>query len=139
MFCLFSIVFTGRTKGQLNWMRSSSLAPSIDLSSNDQIGAIAQWMRLCLPFCGPWFESQARHLCFFNLYLNCDVKRTKINKKKPGLGQFLKTSKLVGQDTSYRSHPLCPNQCDQIWRIFIISSFWQDSKSLLGFISYLEK
>ena len=30
--------------------------------------AIAPWFRLRLPSCGPGFESQAQHLCFFNLY-----------------------------------------------------------------------
>ena len=32
--------------------------------------AIAQWIRLCLPFCRPGFESQARHLRFF-IYSIC--------------------------------------------------------------------
>ena len=26
--------------------------------------AIAQWICLCLPFCGPGFKSQSNHLCF---------------------------------------------------------------------------
>ena len=26
------------------------------------VAAIAQWFLLRLPFCGPWFESQAHHL-----------------------------------------------------------------------------
>ena len=33
---------------------------------------------------------QAQQLCIFNLYLNCDQKRMKINKKKPGLAHFKK-------------------------------------------------
>ena len=45
--------------------------------------AIAQWIRLLLPSCSPGFYPQTQNLCFFNLYLNSDDKRTKINKKKP--------------------------------------------------------
>ena len=30
--------------------------------------AIAPWFRLCLPSCGPGFESQAHHLRFFKKY-----------------------------------------------------------------------
>ena len=33
-----------------------------------RVAAIAPWLRLCLPTCGPGFESQAKHLRFFNLY-----------------------------------------------------------------------
>ena len=53
------------------------------------MAAIAPWFRLHLPSCGPGFESQAHHLCFFNLYWNCK-KRSKINKKRPGLAHFFK-------------------------------------------------
>ena len=52
--------------------------------------AIAQWIRLHLPFCGPGFDPQARHLCVFNLYLNGTEKRTKINKTRLGLDHFYK-------------------------------------------------
>ena len=31
------------------------------------VAAIAPWFRLHLPSCGPGFESQAHHLCFFQL------------------------------------------------------------------------
>ena len=50
---------------------------------------IAQWIRLRLPSCRPGFESQACHLRFF-IYLCyiCHVKRTKINKKRPGLAHL---------------------------------------------------
>ena len=49
--------------------------------------AIAQWYHLRLPSCGRWFESQEHHLRFFNFYYwNCNEKRTKINKNRPGLG-----------------------------------------------------
>ena len=40
---------------------------------------ITQWIHQCLPCCGLWFESQAQYIRFFNLFLNCDVKRTKMN------------------------------------------------------------
>ena len=35
---------------------------------DDRAAAIAPWFCLYLPSCGPGFESQAHHLCFFNLY-----------------------------------------------------------------------
>ena len=48
--------------------------------------SIAPWFCLRLPSCGRGFKSQAHHLSFFNLYYwNCNEKRTKINKKRPGL------------------------------------------------------
>ena len=59
------------------------------------VAAIAPWFRLRLPSCGLGFESQAHHLCFFNLYWNCNKKRTKINKKRPGLAHFLKDLRIV--------------------------------------------
>ena len=33
--------------------------------------AVAQWVRLRLPFRGPGFESQAHYLCFFILFELC--------------------------------------------------------------------
>ena len=80
--------------------------------------AIPQWSSLNLPFCGPRFESLVQHVRFFNLYLNCDVKRmTKINKKEAGIGpyfnynvyQFLHTNK--GHVISYDMPPAdgCPS------------------------------
>ena len=59
--------------------------------------AIAPWFCLRLPFCGPGFQSQAHHLRFFNLYWNCNVKGTKINKKRPGLAHFLKKTFITTQ------------------------------------------
>ena len=48
--------------------------------------AIAQWIRLCLPSCRPWF---AYHICFnqirFDLF---HVEKTKINKKRPVLAHL---------------------------------------------------
>ena len=49
--------------------------------------AIAQWIHLCLPSCRPGFQSDAHHLRFINLYLNCVMwKKTKVNKR--GLDWF---------------------------------------------------
>ena len=56
-----------------------------------QVAAIAQWFHLCLPYCGPRFESQAHHAFFNMYYCNCIKKIRKINKKRPGLAHFLKT------------------------------------------------
>ena len=54
--------------------------------------AIAQWICLRLPSCGPGFESQAHHLCFYHLYsyfvLHYVKKRMIVNKKRPGFGPF---------------------------------------------------
>ena len=60
------------------------------------VASIALWYHLHLPSCGRGFESQTHHLHFFNLYYwNCNEKRTKINKKRPGLTHFYKKSCLV--------------------------------------------
>ena len=51
--------------------------------------AIAQWICLRLPLCGPgWFESSS--LTLFKSKLNGNAKRTKINKKRSGLAHILK-------------------------------------------------
>ena len=53
--------------------------------------AIAPWFCRRLPSCGRQFECKARHLCFFQfVFWNCDGKRTKINKKRPGLAYLKK-------------------------------------------------
>ena len=68
--------------------------------------AIAQWIRLCLPPCRPRFESQARHLRFCHLQsilrFICHVKRTKINKKRPGLAHLKNIIKLNSETHSLR-------------------------------------
>ena len=56
---------------------------------------IAQWIRLRLSFCSPGFESQAYHRHFFQFilctcHLNWNVKRMKINQKRPGLAHLKK-------------------------------------------------
>ena len=48
--------------------------------------SIARWICLRLLAGGPGFNPQAQYLCFVNL--NCDEKRTRINKKSPRLGHF---------------------------------------------------
>ena len=47
--------------------------------------AIAQWIRPCLPSCRPGFESIYAFINFKNCVMR---KKTKINKKRPGLAQF---------------------------------------------------
>ena len=37
---------------------------------------MAQWIRLGLPFCSPWFESQTHHLRFYKFIFElCHVER----------------------------------------------------------------
>ena len=80
------------------------------------VAAIAPWFCLRLPSCGPGFESQAHHLCFFNLYYwNCNEKIMKINKKEAGIGPFLKyraawLMMLCGHHTL-----TCPIYCMFVW------------------------
>ena len=50
---------------------------------------ISNWIRLHLPSCGPGFDPQAKHLCFFNLKLHHDGKEM-INKERQGLAHFKK-------------------------------------------------
>ena len=54
--------------------------------------AIAQWIRLHLPSCRPGFESQAHHLCFFNLYLSFELEceKNENKQKEAGIGPFFK-------------------------------------------------
>ena len=51
--------------------------------------AIAQWIRVCLPSCGP--GSILKHkIHAFSIYISIVIrKRTKINKKRSGLGHFI--------------------------------------------------
>ena len=77
---------------------TSSLANLLKYLRVKVVAATAQWILLHLPSCGPWLVSQAehlyffqfmfRHLRFFNFYLNYEVKRTNINKKRPGLAHI---------------------------------------------------
>ena len=54
------------------------------------VAAIAPWFCLRLPSCGPGSNPMHTIYAFFNLYWNCNEKRTKINKKRPGLARFFK-------------------------------------------------
>ena len=56
--------------------------------------AIAQWIHPPLPSCGPGFESQVHHYIvkIFLYICQCIEKRTKINKKRPGLAPYFKFS-----------------------------------------------
>ena len=62
--------------------------------------AIAQWIRLRLPFCCPGFESQAHHLRFIKFIFElCLVEKTNINKIETGIGTiFFKKIKRSGPD-----------------------------------------
>ena len=57
------------------------------LAKKDFSIAIAPCICLHLPFCGPGSNPKHTIYAFFNLYWNCNKKRTKINKKRPGLAQ----------------------------------------------------
>ena len=46
--------------------------------------AIAQQIRLSFTPAAPGSNSKYNIYAFLNLYSNCDPKRTKINKKRPG-------------------------------------------------------
>ena len=61
------------------------------LRVNEKGAAITQWIRLCLPFCRPGFESQAHHLHFYHysqfvLYLSCEKNENK--QKEAGFDPF---------------------------------------------------
>ena len=47
--------------------------PMSELSS--VVAAIAPWFRLRLPSCGPGFESQAHHLCFFSICIEIVMRK----------------------------------------------------------------
>ena len=47
------------------------------------VAAIAPWFHLRLPSCGPWFKSQAHHLCFFQFVLKLKREKNE-NKQKRG-------------------------------------------------------
>ena len=60
------------------------------------VAAIAPWFHLRLPSCGPGFESQAHHLCFFSICIEILMrKERKINKKRPGLAHFFQKKYLI--------------------------------------------
>ena len=55
--------------------------------------AIAQWIRLSLPSSHPGFESQAYHLCFFQIiYLSFELgcEKNENKQKEAGIGPFKK-------------------------------------------------
>ena len=89
-------------------MHSSVISALATLSLNqDNLTIGPMWIRLCLPSCCPRFESQARHPLFYHLQSNlcyiCHVKRTKLNKKRPGLARYC---------YSLRLRSCLPKQCD---------------------------
>ena len=75
--------------------------------------AIAQWIHLRLPSCCPWFESQAHHLCFYQIIFELlHVEKTKINKKRPGSTHFLE--KLQICSFLHRYSQKCSLQCSAL-------------------------
>ena len=56
-----------------------------------RVAAIAPWYHLCLPSCGPRFESQAIYRCFFQFVLLKFYRENNENKQKEaGIGPFYK-------------------------------------------------
>ena len=56
-----------------------------------RVATIALWFCLRLPSCGPWFESQAHHLRFFQfVILKVYLENNEKNKKEARIGPFLK-------------------------------------------------
>ena len=78
--------------------------------------ATAQWIRLCLPYCCPRFESQVHHLHFYQFKFKLwHVEKTKINRKR---GRdwpiFLKNYKLgIWQDLDRLTLDFGWNLCEQ--------------------------
>ena len=74
------------------------LTPLQKLPKNveDWGAAIAQWIRLRLPSCRPGFESQAHHLCFFNLYLSFELEceKNENKQKEAGIGPLKKKKRM---------------------------------------------
>ena len=69
----------------------------------------APWFHLCLPSCGPGFESQVNHLyAFLKLYWNCklywNVKWAKWNEKMPRLAHILKVDTWLTEFRIDRIH-----------------------------------
>ena len=70
--------------------------------SKQWVAAIAPWFRLCLPSCGPRFESQALHQRFFQFILLKLYRENDENKQKEaGIGPFLKRKEA---NNVYRRH-----------------------------------
>ena len=58
------------------------------------MAAIAPWFCLRLPSCGPGFESQAHHPCFFQFVLLKFYRENDENKQKEaGIGLFFRKKK----------------------------------------------
>ena len=79
--------------------------PYFALNSVAMGAAVAQWIRQRLPSCGPGFKSQAHHPHCYSQILysicHCTEKRTKINKKRPGLASNI--SKFNMTDLNYKT------------------------------------
>ena len=92
---IFQCLFVSKLN---SWRKSNPCAHRcLPLNHHQHFGIygglnIALWIHLCQSSCCPGFESQAHHLCFYHfksfLCFTCHVKRTKINKKRPGLVHY---------------------------------------------------
>ena len=64
------------------------------------MAAIAPWFHLRLQSCGPGFEYQAHHLCFFQFVLLKLYRENNENKQKEaGIGPFLKKNINLYQES----------------------------------------
>ena len=76
---------SSRTSFIVEWMKRYRTEQNIN----------APWFRLCLPSCGPGFESQAHHLRFFSICIIEIVMKSNENKQKEAMiGPFKKISTL---------------------------------------------
>ena len=77
------VTFCGVPQADVPRLHIRMTSPQSNKQWADLGAAIAQWIRLRLPFCRPRFESQAHHLRFFKRYsfklyschINWNVKR----------------------------------------------------------------
>ena len=143
-------LFVGYAKLNKYWLMRviANLVSSIIIIS--QVAAIAQWFHLCLPYCGPRFESQAHH-AFFNLYYcNCIKKIRKINKnaapltsihRKPSARSFfLLHSSLFPVQLSFgffRNFFLCLNVQRHFSAAFFLVLFLFSFAYRIGDVSFI--
>ena len=83
------------------------------------------WFRLRLPSCGPGFEYQAHHLCFFQFVLLKLYRENNENKQKEaGIGPFLKKTSIYIKKVvvAKLADRLPPTQEDQ-GKILAVSNF----------------
>ena len=89
------------------------------------MAAIAPWFHLRLQSCGPGFEYQAHHLCFFQFVLLKLYRENNENKQKEaGIGPFLKKTSIYIKKVvvAKLADRLPPTQEDQ-GKILAVSNF----------------